>query len=78
MMRKQIYLSEEADKALKRLAVAKGRSESELIREAIDGYLSRHEQTQDPWDALVGLVPEGDHDESRRVDEVVYNLERKL
>lgn len=37
MICKQVYLESRQDAKLKRLARASGRSESELIREAVDG-----------------------------------------
>lgn len=40
MIRSQIYLTEEAREALSRLAQECGRSQSELIGEAIDGFLA--------------------------------------
>lgn len=39
MRRTQIYLDEQQHTALARRAAAEGRTQSELIREAIDGYL---------------------------------------
>ena len=39
MRRKQIYLDEASERALKRLAARTGRSEASLIREALKRYL---------------------------------------
>jgi predicted transcriptional regulator len=41
MVRTQIYLTREQQGALERLASATGRRKSDLIREALDGYLAR-------------------------------------
>jgi len=42
MNRTQIYLTEEHQSALGTLAERTGRSKSDLIREALDGYIARH------------------------------------
>jgi predicted DNA-binding protein len=42
MVRTQIYLTEEQKGNLARLASTTGRRQSELIREAIDGFLAEH------------------------------------
>jgi Arc/MetJ-type ribon-helix-helix transcriptional regulator len=42
MVRTQVYLTEEQERGLKRLAASSGRKQSELIREAIEGYLAEH------------------------------------
>jgi hypothetical protein len=44
VVRSQIYLTEEEQQGLRALARRTGRSQSELIRDAIDALLSRHEQ----------------------------------
>lgn len=78
MRRKQVYLTEELNDGIKRLAAAEGRTESEIIREAIGTYLAARRDDTDPWQSLVGIVPEGAKDESMRVDAVVYGVgERK-
>ena len=40
MLRTQIYLEEKSSKALKALATREGKKQSELIRQAIDQFLS--------------------------------------
>ena len=47
----QIYLTEEQQHRLERLAAATGRRKSDLIREALDGYLA-DQQPRDWQDAL--------------------------
>lgn len=43
MQRTQIYLSEEERQGLQALALRSGRSQSALIREAIDAFLLQHQ-----------------------------------
>lgn len=43
MQRTQIYLSEAERQGLQALALQSGRSQSALIREAIDSFLERHQ-----------------------------------
>ena len=40
MVRTQVYLTVEQERGLKQLAASTGRKQSELIREAIEGYLA--------------------------------------
>jgi predicted DNA-binding protein len=49
MVRTQIYLTKDQKQQLERLAAASGKRQSEMIREAIDGYLV-HQQPND-WKA---------------------------
>jgi predicted DNA-binding protein len=51
MVRTQIYLTEEQQRGLERLADNTGRRKSDLIREALDGYLAEH-QPKDWKEAL--------------------------
>jgi predicted transcriptional regulator len=46
MLRTQIYLSEAERQGLQALALRSGRSQSALIREAIDAFLQQHQQPQ--------------------------------
>jgi Arc/MetJ-type ribon-helix-helix transcriptional regulator len=43
MQRTQIYLSEQERQGLQALALRSGRSQSDLIREAVDSFLERHQ-----------------------------------
>lgn len=52
MLRTQVYLTDEQDRGLKRLARQRGRSQSELIREAVDRLLAAH-PTGDDWRAVL-------------------------
>jgi predicted DNA-binding protein len=51
MHRTQVYLTEDQERGLKRLAAGSGRKQSELIREAIEGYLAER-QPKDWKEAL--------------------------
>ena len=59
MRRKQIYLDDASERALKRLAARTGRSEAFHIREALQRYLAAtgREPGDDPLERLIGLVP---------------------
>jgi metal-responsive CopG/Arc/MetJ family transcriptional regulator len=42
MKRTQIYLTEEEHKAIKAIAKRRGRTQSEVIRKAVDDYVEQH------------------------------------
>jgi hypothetical protein len=76
MKRKQIYLDEQQEAAIKRLAARRGVSEAHVIREAMDEYL----RAIPPPDAgnlflsLAGIVddPEAPVDGSQAYDRDLY------
>ena len=78
MVRTQIYLTGKQKLQLKRLAAASGRKQSEMIREAIDGYLADREPPdwRAAFEAVRGIWAERD------LDDFVRNLraewERRL
>jgi hypothetical protein len=77
LKRKQIYLDEESDRALKSLAVATKISESEHIRRAIKRYVIRYHNNipdNDPIEKLIGLCdsPDGPSDASVNHDKYLY------
>jgi predicted DNA-binding protein len=79
MVRTQIYLTSEQKLQLERLAATSGRKQSEMIREAIDGYLAEHEPKdwEEAFEAVRGMWAERDD-----VDDFVRDLraewERRL
>jgi predicted transcriptional regulator len=57
MVRKQLMLTGEQNARLKRIASATSRSEGDLVREAVDDWLTRQEAEQEDWKAgLLGLA----------------------
>ena len=58
--RKQLYLEETQDRALKRRAKALGVSEAELVRRALASVLSEGQQRRGASDALSDLFAEAD------------------
>lgn len=77
LKRKQIYLDEESDHALKGLALATSVSESEHIREAVKQYIQRHVKKAgegDPLRKIIGLCGDldGPTDASVHHDRYLY------
>ena len=75
--RKQIYLDEESDQALKRLAVTTEISEAEHIRRAVKKYVAKQKgkiAKEDPLRKLIGLCdkPDGPTDASIHHDSHLY------
>ncbi len=80
MRRKQIYLDDASERALKRLAARTGRSEASHIREALQRYLaSGSEQTDDPLERLIGLVDDdaGPDDVAEEHDHYLYGAPKE-
>ena len=77
LKRKQIYLDEESDRALKSLAIVTKVSESEHIRRAIKKYVVKQKgdiPKEDPLQRLIGLCdnPAGPTDASVHHDRYLY------
>ncbi len=77
LKRKQIYLDEESDRALKRLALTTKISEAEHIRRAVKKYIAKQKAKmteEDPLRKLIGLCdkPEGPTDASIHHDKYLY------
>jgi len=77
LKRKQIYLDEDSDRALKTLALATKISESEHIRRAVKRYIARQKgkmREEDPLRQLIGLCdkPDGPTDASIHHDRYLY------
>jgi hypothetical protein len=81
MRRKQIYLDEASDRALKRLAARTGRSEAFHIREALQRYLasSGSDDADDPLERLIGLVADesGPDDVAEEHDHYLYGAPKE-
>jgi hypothetical protein len=80
MRRKQIYLDDASERALKRAAARTGRSEASLIREALQRYLaSGAERADDPLEGLIGLVPDeaGPDDVAEEHDHYLYGAPKE-
>ena len=79
MRRKQIYLDEANERALKRLAARTGRSEASLIREALKRYLAPGDHDDDPLERLIGLVPDetGPDDVAEEHDHYLYGTPKE-
>jgi hypothetical protein len=71
LVRKQTYITPAQDRAVKRLAQQQGTTEAEILRKALDQFLTREGigETQDPFADLIGMF-EGpsdvDHDDIYR------------
>ena len=77
LKRKQIYLDEESDRALKMLAIETNISESEHIRRAVAKYIMKQKSTlaeKDPIRDIIGLCdnPDGPTDASINHDHYLY------
>ena len=77
LKRKQIYLDEESDRALKRLALTTKISEAEHIRRAVKKYIAKQKgkiAKEDPLQRLIGLCdePDGPTDASVHHDRYLY------
>ena len=80
MRRKQIYLDDPSERALKRLAARTGRSEASHIREALQRYLaSGEEAADDPLEQLIGLVTDehGPDDVAEEHDHYLYGAPKE-
>lgn len=56
-VRKQTYITEAQDRAVKRLAERYHTTEAAIVRRALDGWLSREETrgNDDPFAGLIGI-----------------------
>ncbi len=77
LKRKQIYLDEESDRALKTLAFTTNISEAEHIRRAVKKYIAKQKgkiAEEDPIRKLIGLCdkPDGPTDSSIHHDRYLY------
>lgn len=79
MKRKQLYLDESTDRALKRLVARTGRSEAAHVREALQRYIQEQSAEDDPFDLIIGLVddPEGPTDVAVNHDHYLYGAPKE-
>jgi predicted transcriptional regulator len=69
MKRTTVYLPTEADLVLKKLSLQTGRSQAELIREAIEQYIMREKQS---LPRSLGMGASGRNDLSERDEELLW------
>ncbi len=70
-VRKQTYITEDQERALKRLAHAMGLSEAEILRRAVDLYLrTEGADGRDPYADMIGIVNTGRGDGSVTHDSI--------
>lgn len=82
MVRKQLYIDDDLDRALKVLAARTGRSEAEHVRAALRSYvheeLTASTEAPDPLLRLIGLVedPDGADDVAANHDHYLYGASK--
>ncbi|MBI4686967.1 MAG: hypothetical protein HY756_04190 [Nitrospirae bacterium] len=77
LKRKQIYLDEESESAIKQLSSSTKISEAEHIRRAVTVYLSKYRRKRHEKDPLLDLIgicdnPKGPTDASLHHDKYLY------
>ena len=80
MRRKQLYLDEPTERALKRVAAQTGRSEAAVVREALQRYVADLPATDDdPLERLIGLVDDADgpDDVAEQHDHYLYGAPKR-
>lgn len=80
MIRKQLFLDEDLDRALKGVAKSTGRSEAAVVRDALRAYLAERlrRPATDPWLTLVGMVDgEGPTDAAINHDHYLYGAPKR-
>lgn len=80
MRRKQLYIDDESERALKQLAARTGRSEAFHVREALRRYIGEQASDGgDPLELLIGLVddPRGPDDVAENHDHYLYGAPRE-
>ena len=77
MVRTQVYLTENEKNALSMISLRSGRKQSELIREAIDNFISNcsEEKRDDLFDKMSGMW--SDRDESFTAESLRNDWDRE-
>jgi hypothetical protein len=61
MVRKQVYIEPRQDKLLKQWAEESGRTEAEIVREALDRWMAseqRRREAEAAWEEVLGFAEE--------------------
>jgi predicted DNA-binding protein len=79
VVRTQVYLSEEQKRGLERLTATTGKRQSDMIREALDGYLAKHEPKdwREALEAVRGMWADRDDLDELQAD-LRMDWERRL
>lgn len=82
MERKQIYITEELNKKLKDIAYIQNKSESAVVREALEEYIiekGKYKTNRDdnPLMNIIGLGETGKNDIAKNHDKYLYKNEKK-
>jgi hypothetical protein len=73
MIRKQIYLEPKQNEHVKVLSAREGKTEAEIIRDALDNYLVTVSKVkEDPLTQLIGIVETGERNGSVMHDRDIY------
>ncbi|MBP1971748.1 putative DNA-binding protein [Virgibacillus natechei] len=75
-VRKQIYLEPDQNKQIKQLSARERKTEAEVIRDAVNNYLTNNEVNKDPLSQLIGMVKDGDRQGSTKHDLDIYLSEK--
>jgi len=78
MIRSQIYLTENERSSLKIIAKTTGRTQSDLIREAIDGLISRIQNNQNNNKRQHAFGMWQDHDDYPDITQLRSEFDRSL
>lgn len=69
MIRKQIYLEPKQNEHVKILSAREGKTEAEIIRDALDKYIvTERKVTEDPLTQLIGIVETEETEETEERD----------
>jgi hypothetical protein len=74
-IRKQIYINPDIDRRLKAAARARGLSEAQIVRAALERYLGASRASGDPLEALIGTFEDPGESVAERHDAVLYGKE---